>query len=408
MDFSEVAERISQKFVSKGHSVDQNRIAEKLRRLVAEFGVPPDEAERSVTSELAKEFGIAGSGPGSVEQKKLADAQPGDWVTVEVKVVTLTRAQSPAIAQTGIVADATGGIRFVVWAKAHAPVLTSGRWYRIESAVVDEFRGVPSLKVHSGTTITELAEDGTLMPPVTPVKDLVPGVGNVRVKVIQEWETTHDRMLQSGLLADETGTVKFVIWQEEGKEKLTPGKVYSIFHALVDEFNGRLSLNLNTAEIIAEEGDIAVSSGETEAKGALVHIAPGSGLVKRCPVPGCNRVLSRQNYCPVHEMQQNFNYDLRIKGWLDNGEKTWEVLVPREAAESLTGMTLDQARELAENNPLGMDEIFLRMRDRVLGRYLSCKGREIERRIIASSCAFLTFDSAVLATLLNRAGGESS
>jgi replication factor A1 len=107
-------------------------------------------------------------------------------------------------------------------------------------------------------------------------------------------------------------------------------------------------------------------------------------------------------------MQQNFNYDLRIKGWLDNGERTWEVLVPRDAAESLAGMTLDQARELAENNPLGMDEIFLRMRDRVLGRYLSCRGREIERRIIASSCAFLTFDPAVLATLLNRAGGEST
>ena len=32
-------------------------------------------------------------------------------------------------------------------------------------------------------------------------------------------------MFQSGLLADESGTIKFVIWHEEGVEKLEEGKV---------------------------------------------------------------------------------------------------------------------------------------------------------------------------------------
>ena len=209
------------------------------------------------------------------------------------------------------------------------------------------------------------------------------------------------------MLGDETGTVKFVTWKEDGKERLVPGGVYTIYYALVDEFNGRFSLNLNTATVVAEEGDIAVSGGTSTFSGALVHIAPGSGLIKRCTVEGCNRVLSRQNYCPVHEMQPKFNYDLRIKGWLDNGEKTEEVLMQREVVESLTGMTMDESREIAENNPLGMEEVFLRMRESILGRYLSCTGREIERRMIVNSCERLHFDPTVLATMLNRTGGET-
>jgi replication factor A1 len=295
----------------------------------------------------------------------------------------------------------------VVWAKANAPLLEHGKWYRFESAVVDEYRGSANLKIHSGTVIKEISRDTVLIPEVTPIADLTPGIGSVRAKVIQEWDTTHDRMLQTGLLGDETGTVKFVIWKEEGKDQLVPGMVYTLYYAIVDEYAGRYSLNLNTATVIPEEGDIAVSSGDTRFSGALVHIAPGSGLIKRCPVEGCNRVLSRQNYCPVHEIQPGFVYDLRIKGWLDDGKVTKEILVQREVTEQLTGISMDQAKELAENNPLGMDEVFLRVRDRILGRYLSCIGREIDSRILVNSCEFLPFNSEETASLLNRAGGSS-
>lgn len=410
MDFSETAERISLKITSKGHSVDKAGIEKKLRRLVDEFGVPAAEAERTVINELMKEYDIPnpGSLSGSGEQKSVNELVPGEWVTIEGRIVALSSSPSPAISQTGIIADNTGAVRFVVWSKANVPAMSTGKWYRIESGVVDEYRGVANIKVHSGSSVQEIEKDGALIPEVTPIADLIVGVGSVRAKVLQEWDTTHDRMLQSGLLGDESGTIKFVLWKEEGKEKLVQGTVYNIFYALVDEYNGRYSLNLNTATCIPEEGDIAVSSGDATVEGALVHLAPGSGLIKRCPVEGCNRVLSRQNYCPVHEIQPKFNYDLRIKGWLDNGVKTWELLIQRENVELLTGMTLEQARELAENNPLGMDEVFLRVRETVLGRYLSCNGREIDQRILVSRCSFTHFDPTRLADLLNRAGGETA
>ncbi len=414
MDFSEAAERISRKFSQKGTEVDPKKIEGKLRRLVNEFGVQPSEAERSVTNELAKEFnlpamGTGGSGKssGAAESKKIADVTPGDWVTIEGKVVALSTPASPAIAQSGIIADDSGGIRFVAWAKSNAPAMTKGSYYRIESAVVDEFKGVANLKIHSGTVVKECVNDGALIPSTVPIASLHPGVYSVRAKVIQEWDSSHERMLQSGLLGDETGTIKFVIWKEAGKEKLAVDSVYTIFYAQVDEFNSRLSLNLNTAEIMPEEGDILVSGGSLSVRGAIVHIAPGSGIIKRCPVEGCNRALSRQNYCPVHEIQPKFIYDLRIKGWLDDGIKTHNVLLQRDVVESLTGITLEAAQEIAENNPLGMDEVFLRMRDAILGRYIICHGREIDNRLLVNVCERLTYESGEHTALLNRSGSAS-
>ncbi|WP_292426638.1 nucleotide-binding protein [Methanoregula sp.] len=415
MDYSEVTERISRKFSKSGKEIDRQKVEGKLRRLIDEFGVQPSEAERSVSNELAKEFNIPAAGSsggtgagagGATEQKAIAQAQPGDWVTLEGKVVSLAAPASPAIAQSGIIADESGGIRFVVWAKSNALKMKEGAWYRIESAVVDEYKNIPNLKVHSGTTITEIEKTDPLIPEPSPIRDLRPGIGSVRAKVIQEWEVTHDRMLQSGLLGDETGTVKFVIWKEPGKEKLAVGTVYSVFYAQVDEYNERLSLNITTATIMQEEGDIVTATGgDVEIRGAIVHIAPGSGIIKRCPVPGCNRALSRQNYCPIHEIQPNFVYDLRIKGWLDDGEKTHNILLKRDVVEALTGINLDQAKEIAENNPLGMDEVFLQMRDKVLGRYVACKGREIENRLLVNTCERMHFESGEHAKLLNRAGG---
>ncbi|MCX6693726.1 MAG: nucleotide-binding protein [Methanomicrobiales archaeon] len=412
MEFSKVAERISQKIGSKGHTVDPAVVERRLRLFVEEFSVQDDEAERSVIADLARQYAIPdmGMGKSGSERKAINEVLTGEWVTVEGKIVALSHSPSPSIKQTGIIADQSGAMRFVIWTKSNLPEVEPGMWYRFDSAVVDAFNGVPSLKAHSGTIITPVPHDEALIPTTTPLADLSPGVASVHGKVVQEWETTHERMLQSGLIGDETGTVKFVLWHDEGKEKLVPGTVYSLYYALVDEFNGRLSLTLNTATAIPEEGDIPVNRGDTTIRGVLVSIAPtpGSGLIRRCPVEGCNRLLSRQNYCPVHEIQIKFHYDLRIKGWLDTGERTSEVLMPRQVVEALTGITLDAAKEIAENSPLGMDEVAIRIRDKVAGRYLVCSGKELDRTLLVASCEIAQFDPITLADLINRASTDLS
>lgn len=409
MTLSEVTERISRKLEAKGAQPDRQKIESRLRRLVEEFGVNVDEAERTVTGDLAREYNVTGVGTGgssSTELRQIRDLAPNDWVTIEGKIVALTPPVSPSIAQTGIIADSSGAIRFVAWARGNPPAMEYGHWYRLESAVVDEYKGAPNLKIHSGTTIARAEEDAPLLPSITPIAELKPGVGSVRAKVIQDWEVSHDRMLQTGLLGDETGTIKFVIWKEEGKDRLELDAVYNIYYATVDEYNGRLSLALNTAMYIPDEGDIEVGRNESETRGALVHIGPGSGLIKRCPVEGCNRTLSRQNYCPVHEIQPEFRYDLRLKGVLDDGVRAKNVLMQREVVERLAGITLEEAVGIAETNPLGMDEIFYRIRNTVLGRYYTCSGSEFDGRLLVNSCTPIVFEPAELAALLNRAGGE--
>ncbi len=408
MDLSIVAERISQKILSKGKTVDQKQIEAKLRLLVDEFGVQPAEAERTVISELGREYQVPGLA-GAVESDRhaIAELVADEWVTIEGKVVGLSAPNSPSIAQTGIIADASGAIRFVVWAKAGAPRLEQGRWYRIESAVVDAFRNAPNLKVHSGTTVTPIETDKPLLPSVVSVAELKPGVGSVRVKMVQEWEARSDRILQTGLVGDPTGTIKFTIWKEEGKEPLTPETVYDIYYATVDEYNGRLSLVLNSGTVVPDEGaELEVGAGGQVYGGAIVHVGQGSGLVKRCPVEGCNRVLSRQNYCPIHEIQPEFRYDLRIKAVLDDGVRTKNILMQRETTEAAAGLTLDEAVEIAENSPLGMDEVFLRVQSAVMGRYLDCRGREMDTTVLVTAAERHPYDPAALAALIDRAGGE--
>jgi len=406
MNLSDVTERISRKLESSGAQPDRQKIESRLRRLVEEFGVNVAEAERTVTGDLAREHNLPNLVSSSSDLRPISEIAPGEWVTIEGKIVSLTPSISPSIAQNGIIADSSGAMRFVVWSRANAPAMEYGHWYRIESAVVDEYKGSPNMKIHSGTTISQMEKDVPLLPSITPSAELAPGVGSVRAKVIQDWDVLSDRMLQTGLLGDESGTIKFVIWKEEGKEKLELDGVYNIYYATVDEYNGRLSLTLNTAMYIADEGDIEVGRNETEIQGALIHVAPGSGLIKRCPVEGCNRSLSRQNYCPVHEIQSNFRYDLRLKGVLDDGERARNILMQRDLVEKLTGITLDEAISIAESNPIGMDEIFYRVRNAVLGRYYTCSGGEFAGRMLVDSCAPVTFKPEELAALLNRAGGE--
>ena len=626
----QITDRISHKLESKGVSPDRQSITDKLSSYINEFGVVPYEAERKVLSDQMRLFDIpeddVSSAPSSVPEGgvySLSDIQPGEWVTVEVKVVSLQTPSSPSIAQTGVLADSSGAVRFVVFSKAsEIPPLELEQWYRIESAVVDSFREVPSLKLHSGSRVTPITDDRSLMPappvslseltpgvaasvqvkfveewearserilqtglvadgsgkmkfilwkdegrekltlgsvynifyasvdtfggrlsltlnsgvwmededteiavpvvapapkgdlPVTSVRDLHVGYVTVQVKFVEEWESRSERMLQTGLLGDETGRIKFVLWKDDTREKLVPGKVYLIKNAKVAEYNGRLSLSLNSAEYSVVDGaddmvvqgaapssplpvtnirdlsvgfaslhvkfveewesrsermlqtgllgdetgrikfvlwkddtkeklepgrvyhitnakvdeyngrlsvvlnsavyeaddpaaDIAVGTVLDSYAGTIVQISGGSGLVKRCPVEGCNRVLSRQNFCPIHEIQNNYNYDLRIKAVLDDGQKAYNVLMGREVTEALTGMTMDQAIDLASESPLGLEEVQAQFTEKLCGRYVRCFGNDFEGRILVKSAEFIHLDPSVTAELMNRAGSVS-
>lgn len=341
-----------------------------------------------------------------MENTPIGQITPGVF-SVGAKVVAVENPNIEQILQRGILADETGAIKFVIRNTPDAIPLEENRWYEISSAVVDRYRGALSLQIAPGS-FQALEDDRSIRPNIIPVGQAGPGIVCLRVKLVQEYETTSDRILQSGLVGDESGTMRFVTWKDDSAQRLLPDMVYGIYYASVDEFNNRLSLTLNGVTLLPDESaTIQVRSSNEEIKGAFVHLSPGSGLIKRCPVEGCGRVLSRQNYCPIHEIQPNYIYDLRVKGWLDDGQKTYDTIISREGVEELTGLNLISAQEMAENNPLGLDTVFYHVNEQILGRYLICRGKTFDNRLFAYNCEFQTFDSGTLAELINRAEGSS-
>jgi len=325
----------------------------------------------------------------------------------EGKIISVRTVGSDTIRESGIIATEDGAYAFTIWADAQIPALEQGSWYAIEGATKGMFRGAPRISINQDAVVSPVEDRFLPLPPATPVADLTPGIATVRVKRVQEWENRSDRMLQNGLVGDETGVIKFVIWGGENSEKIQENIVYTLFYASVEEYNGRLSLDLTHATPLPDEdADIEVSRGGTSISGALVHVASGSGIVKRCPVDGCSRVLSRQNFCPVHEFQPGFRYDLRIRGVLDDGHTAHNLLIQREAVEKLFSMTLAEAQDIAENQPLGADEVARQLADRALGRYFKVTGREFEGIFIAFDAQWLSFDPGRHTALINRAGGD--
>jgi replication factor A1 len=210
---------------------------------------------------------------------------------------------------------------------------------------------------------------------------------DLTVKVVELWEPRADSIAQVGLLGDETGTVKFTKWAKSDLPELEEGAVYRLSNLVTDEYEGRFSVKLNSTTTIEEiDEDIEVGDDSTEVEGALVDIQSGSGLIKRCPEEDCTRVL-QNGRCSEHgEVEGEF--DLRIKGVLDDGETIHEVIFNQESTEELTGITLDEAQEMAMD-ALDTEVVVEEMRETVLGRYYRVAGPTLGRYVLANDIELL-------------------
>jgi replication factor A1 len=204
---------------------------------------------------------------------------------------------------------------------------------------------------------------------------------DLKVKLVDLWDPGHESISQVGLLGDESGTIKFVSFGTSELPKLDEGAVYSLSNVVTDEYQGNYSVKLNrTTEITELDEDIEVGDDSTEVEGALVDIQSGSGLIKRCPDEECTRVL-QNGRCSEHgEVEGEF--DLRIKGVLDDGEEVTEVIFDQEATEALTGITLEEAKEHAMD-ALDTTVVADDMREQLLGRYFSVTGPTFGRYVLA-------------------------
>ncbi|WP_254762931.1 replication factor A [Natrinema marinum] len=204
---------------------------------------------------------------------------------------------------------------------------------------------------------------------------------DLTAKVIELWDPRSDSVAQVGLLGDPTGTIKFTKWAKSDLPALEEGKVYELRNVVTDEYQGRYSVKLNSTTVIEElDEEMEVGDDTSEIEGALVDMQSGSGLIKRCPKDDCTRVL-QNGRCNEHgEVEGEF--DLRIKAVVDDGIDAHEVIFDKDATEELTGLSLEEAKEMAMDaldTTIVADEI----REDIVGIYYRIEGPTFGRYVLA-------------------------
>jgi replication factor A1 len=385
----ELVDQISARLRDQKIEVPEEEISARLKMLVEDFRVPEGEARRSVMNFFLKEHGVMPLARASSEKVKIADiASSGRWVDLEVKILDLWEPANETISQTGLIGDGSGSIKFVKWAKSGLPDLVLGKSYLLKKVVTDEFQGRFSVKLNRTSQIEPLdldveAKAGPRSAEQVKIIEInEPGRWiDLKVKVVQLWETNSDSISQSGLVGDETGSIKFVKWVKADLPNVEEGKSYYLKNLVTDEFQGRFSVKLNrTSQIEPLETDIEVGSQAAEFSGALVDVQKGSGLIKRCPI--CKRSLAK-GICSEHGKVEG-TYDLRIKAVLDDGRRVQDVLINRETTERLVGLTLEDAKQMAME---ALDHEVVRgvIENRLVGRYFIITGPRVDRYILVET-----------------------
>jgi len=159
MSVDERTTQIVETFGDHGVEVSRDRVREQLAELHKQFRVPLDEAERSVTRQVAEDHGVSlGALQRSTRSLASIDTD-GAWIDVQVKVVELWEPTHESIAQVGLVGDESGTMKFVAFETSELPPLEEGASYRLESVVTDEYQDSFSVKLNSETAIIELDGD---------------------------------------------------------------------------------------------------------------------------------------------------------------------------------------------------------------------------------------------------------
>jgi replication factor A1 len=385
----ELVDQISARLRDQKIEVPDEEIASRLKKLIDDFRVPESEARRSVLNYFLKEHGIMPQVRASSEKVKISEIkEAGKWVDLEVKVLDLWEPATEAISQTGLIGDASGSMKFVKWAKSELPNLELGQSYLLKRMVTDEFQGRFSVKLNRTSQIEQLEKEVEARPAsraaqaVKVVEITESGLWvDLKVKVAQLWETNSDAISQSGLVGDETGSIKFVKWAKADLSNLEEGKSYLLRNLVTDEFQGRFSVKLNrTSQIELLDVDVEIGSQAAEFSGALVDVQKGSGLIKRCPV--CKRSLAK-GVCSEHGKVEG-TYDLRIKAVLDDGRRVQDVLINRETTERLVGLTLDEAKQMAME-ALDHEVVRSLIESKLMGRYFSIIGPRVDRYLLVET-----------------------
>jgi len=397
-------------FAAGGTEIPEEEIESCLNELMNVYRVSENEACRCAIGIFSKKYGqerlpysfrdnkgvMTVGGIISEMTKNETDSDPGKtggaargfFVTADVRVLRVRDNPHETISMSGLVGDETGTVALIVWKDADVMPLEEGNCYTLKNVSTGFRNGKVRLYVNRNSSIFECdreiaadqSADDETMNEIRRVSDLT-GDGiwtDIRVKVFRLWENAHESISQAGLVGDETGLVRMTVWKTSGCPAMSEGKCYLIRNAVTNEMNGRISLSLNRLSVVEElDDDIEINFAKTSFSGCGVDVRSGSGLIRRCPE--CRKMLQKSS-CPDHGKVTGIS-DLRIKGVIDDGKVTQEVIIGKELTEQILGMTLDEALALAAET-LEPEIIAEKIRKLFIGRYFRVTGGKTERYII--------------------------
>jgi replication factor A1 len=223
----------------------------------------------------------------------------------------------------------------------------------------------------------------------------------IEAEVVDDWDNDHESIAQVGLLDDGTSRIKFTAWDKSDLMLLPEGDQFRLENVITDEYNGRMSVNLNSSTEISfldEEKDV---SGNIEVGGAAVALQSGSGLIKRCPMDDCTRTLGKNDICNDHG-EVDGEHDLRLKLVLDDGVQTYTCVVnDGDTIRELTGIDLEKAIDIAQD-ALDMEAVAEQMEPDLLAQYFTVTGVRLGD-FIATDSIEKTTDHADPSDLLVKA-----
>ena len=199
-------------------------------------------------------------------------------------------------------------------------------------------------------------------------------------------ESQSEWIAQRGVLGDDTGTTVFTVPKDAVEEdpdlKLEEGETYELESVVGDAYDGDLSVKITkNTSVTALDESYTPPDNDTTITGCIVDIQMDSGLIKRCPEDDCTYIV-KDGRCAVHG-EVDGDFDLRLKTVVDDGVKAHEVYFGQEATEALTGISMEDAIEIA-NDAVQIEAVMNEMEPMLVGRYYTVAGNEVGDYVIVN------------------------
>jgi replication factor A1 len=162
---SQLVEEVNSR-LSTPDAIPDEEIENHLRSVHVEYGVPRDEAVRSVVTQLTQTHDLdeESTSTGDGDLTPLATLpQIGEDEQVSVKVQLVDEVDndvlSDSVKQGGTITDGEDTARLTVWSTGDPPTLETGTVYRLEDVFTSEYQGDWYIQVNRTSEVSALDED---------------------------------------------------------------------------------------------------------------------------------------------------------------------------------------------------------------------------------------------------------